>query len=418
MVRAISVALGCLLTLWTIGLASADPPTITSTGWEFLQIEKSIVERENRVKGLIGEILPKINSTIDSLKSNGALSSTVTALQNLRSLINALSTVSTYGVSNSTISCDDVAVKISNIRFDIARCYKTNAEVVVNATLLFIRVNNLNAALVVNYLSMTDDQRQSVQSIITSSNILLNEYNQYSVTLIAATYKYSQIHLQFVNVKNTFCSCSTQLSKSSTTALATVDDSLQNIQASVDGRETKIRNISVDTISKIKTINPDLKRNSALIMLTTTLDTISTLLTGYQILTTTSVINATLTCDDASMKVALIQYKAELYFETSIEAQKNATFVLTQLNSLNAYYAANLQTLTDSQKQSIQAVITSLSNLTEEFRQYIMALTTAIVRLLSILNDARSAKDSGCNCSQSSSETTTTQKQQQPNRRY
>lgn len=386
-------------------LNSASCQSVSSTEWEFQQILNSLIDRENRVKDLIGVILPKINSSYADLSPNGALVLTVAALKSLKETLSNLNTVSSYGQNMTTFTCNEVALRISSIGYDIQSCYQIKFQVDTNATIIFIQVNNLNAAYMANFYYLNDTQRQSLQSIITSLQLLIDEYNQYSLTLLMAIYKYVRLYIELIFCKRTYCSCPVQLSTNASNSLSIVDTNIKNIQASVDVFEEFIRNVSNDTKNKIAAINPDLKKNSMFILLTTSLDTIATLLNGYLLLTTTNIINSTLTCDDAALTVAFLEYKMELYFQAGIEAQKNATFVLYQLNSLNAYYAANLFYLTESQKQSLQLVMSSMNSLVEEFGQYIMTLIVAWVKLLANLIEAKIARFGSCNCTENTNGT-------------
>lgn len=399
---------GSLVVLLLLSVDLSTGQTMSSTDWEFQQVLNSMIERENRVIALITKILPQLNATITDLKANGALTLTVNALISVRDFIMALSTTTNYAGWNTTVSCTDMALIIGNINYDIQKAWKIKIDVDVNGTLLFVQIANLNVAFVTNYLYMTDAQRQSVQSVVTQLTLLFDEYNTYDLTLAAAIYKYVRLYIELLFCKKTFCSCPVALSANSTAALATVDSGIKDIIATVDPHEVNIRNMSTDIIAKIAAINPNLKLNSLFIFITTTLDTISTLMKGYQLLTTNAIINASVTCDDAAMKVAFIEYQLELYWQNNIEAAKNATFVLYQLNALNTFYLANYYSLTDAQRQGIQGVITAMTNLAVEFGQYILSVVVAWVRLFILLLDSKFARGASCNCTMISNVTTTT----------
>lgn len=393
-----SVSLECVL---------SQTPTISSTDWEFQQIIDSLVDRENRVKSLNAKIQPSINATIADLKSNVAFKLTVAALQSVQTLLANLLTVSSYGTNETASTCDDVALRIQRIVYDIQKCLKIKFEVDTNATLLLIQWSNLNGAYVANYFFMTDAQKISVQSILTSLFLLVDEYNQNSLTHLVAIYKYSQLYIELIFCKKTYCTCPTQLSANSTSALTTTDNNVKQIQTTLDTSENNIKNISADIISKVAVINPDLKKNSLFLLITTTLDAIVILSNGYLKLTTAiGTVNSSLTCDDAAMKVAFIEYKTVLYFQTSIEAAKNASFVLFQLNNLNAYCSANTLQLSSAQKQAIESIVTSLNNLVEEYKQYLIKLGLAYLKSLQLLLNAKQARMLSCNCSDITNSTT------------
>lgn len=385
---------------------SAQTATISSTDWEFQQIVNSLVERENRVKDLNAKLLPKIDAAIKDLQANGALSLTVEALKKVRAYLVDLSTVSSYGAENTTLTCTDLAAKIASIQYDILRCYRIKFEVDVNATLLLVQWGNLNTAFVANYLFMTDNQRRDVQSILTSLYLLVDEYNQYGLTLLMAAYKYARLYIELVFCKKTYCSCPVALSANSTTALATVDKSIVEIQTTIDKFEADIRALALNITNQIAAVNPSLKTNSLFVLLTSTLDSITTLMSGYLKLTTNDIINATITCDDAAMKVAFIEYKIELYYQTELEAAKNATFVLFHLNNLVAYYAANTFYFSEAQKQSLQSIIATMTSLVDKFGQYILNLCISISKLLLMYCEAKFARMASCNCTEITNGTT------------
>jgi hypothetical protein len=278
--------------------------------------------------------------------------------------------VSSYGFGNIALTCDEIVAKIMNFTYDNQRCLRIKIANDVNSTLLYVDVGSLNVAYVANYFNLNDVQRRNVQVLVTSLMVLVNEYNQHSVTLVMAIYKHTRLYIDLLFFKKSFCNCPVQLSSSASSALAAVDNNLQQIQTNVDTRETSIRSKATDVITKVTAINPGLKQTSAFIFITTAMDSIETLVKGYQQLTTTDVINSTSTCDDAARKIALLQYKYELYFQMNVEVSRNKSFVLYYLNSLNVYYFVSYYQLSESQKTGVKEVITSMNGLVNEFTHY------------------------------------------------
>jgi hypothetical protein len=390
-----------ILVLFTVlcsRLVISQTSTISSTEWEYRQIDKSLVERENRIKALISEIQPKVDSNLAELSSHTKLSLLVNALNKLKDRLSDYSTVSSYGAENITLTCDEIVAKIMNFIYDSQKCLRTKFANDVNSTLLYVDVGSLNVAYVSNYFNLNDAQRQNIQSLVTSLIILVNEYNQHSVTLVMAIYKHSRLYIELLFCKKSFCNCPVQLSSESSTAFAKVDNNLKQIQDNVDVRETSIRTRSTDVLTKVVTINPDLKKTASNIHITTILDSITTLVKGYQLLTTNEAINATLNCNDAGMIIAFLEYKFELYFQMNVEAARNTTFILYYLNCLNAYYAANYYQLTDVQRTDIEKVTTSMNVLVQEFTQLILTFTISMVKLLLELYNAKMASHGSCRC--------------------
>jgi hypothetical protein len=379
--------------------------SISSTEWEYQQIRASLVERENRVKALITEVLTKIDAITQDLSTNTKLTALLTTnLAKLKTRLTNFGTVSSYRDVNETLDCNELVQKISNFTYDNQKCVKTKVDNDVNCTWLLVDIGNLNIAFVSNFFNYKNDtQKQSVQSLITSSMILVNEFVQYSVTLAMAIYKYTRLYIDIVVYKKNYCNCPTQLFVNTTATFVTIDSNLKQLQINIDTRETNIKKKSIDVINNITAINSDLKKSSSFVSVTTTLDSILTLVKGFQVLTTTDAVNLTATCDDAAKKVAFIQYKFELYFQINVEAARNSTSVLKDLTLLNVYTAASSQQLSSAQKTSIKSVQSSVTSLIDDFTQYILTLSTSLVKFNLELINAKTARSGSCSCKETSS---------------
>lgn len=372
--------------------------SISSVDWEFQQVWNSVVDRENRIRSALGDLQQKLNNTIDSFQSTGSLTALVTALKNMRNLTIDLITINNYGTYQPTSSCNDVSGRIGTIFLDINMCAQVNIKNAVNASSLMVQYNIVYATYVTNYYLLSDIQKQSVQTVLTAWTIVNDEYNQYALTLVMAVYKYNVIYVELVTLRTNFCSCPSQLSASAASSLATVDSSLTQLQSSVDESEGRVRNVTIDALAKANVASSDVKTNGYFTDLTNTVNTIATLLKGYLTLTTSDMINSTSTCDDAASKIAFIKYKWQKYYQSQLEAGKNTTFILVQYNTLNALYTINLASFSDSQKKNVQLVIDALSTLSDSFRQYILSLITAQVKLLQLQFDANQARSVSCSC--------------------
>jgi hypothetical protein len=401
-----SLVLLAAFALISLQTVCSQTSTISSTEWAYQQIGNSLVDRENRIKALIAEIQPKVDSYITEFASNALLNRVSTALNKLKTRLTDYNTVSSYGSMNATLGCNEVVAKISNFKFDLAKCATIKYANDVNATLLYVDAVSLNVAYVANYFSLTDAQRQNIQSLVTSLTVLVNEYNQHSVTLVMAVYKYTQLYIEQLSNKKAYCSCPTTLSSAAASALATVDSNLKQIQTNVDTRETSIRTKATDLVNKIAAINPDLKQTAAYIFITTTLDSITTLVKGYQQLTTTCAINSTVNCDDASSKIALLQYKFDLYFQMNAEAARNTSFVLYYHNNLYAYYARSYYQLSDTQRTGITDVIAAMKSLVDEYVQLILTFSVSLNKLKVELMNAKTARAGSCSCTDTAGGTT------------
>lgn len=388
-------------------LVNAQSSAMSSTDWESQKILKSMMDHENRVRSLVNQIQIKINASIDNMKTNNNLALIVATLQNVRTFLTDLSTVDNYPATNVSTTCDDVALKIASIPYDILNCYRINFQVIVNATVLLVQYNNLHGAYYTSYVWMTDSQRRNVQSILTSLFILVDEYNQYSFTLIAATFKYSLLSIELTFCKRNYCSCPSQLSGNSSAIFRVIDGSIVQIQINIEVIENVIRNISSNIIEQINAINAVIQNTSYFLPIVLNLDSIATLLNGYLNLTTADVVNTTVTCDDAAMKVAYIEYKIGQYCQTKLEAETNMTFVLFQLNILLINYAVSQPKLSDTLKRSISSLINSIMMLVDQYTQYILGLCSSEMKLILMLCEAKLARFTNCNCTQRVNASTT-----------
>lgn len=387
-------------------LVSAQASVLASVDVQFQQILNSLIDRENRVKSLNSIIQAKVNASILGLKSNTAFAPTVTALQNVNMYLGKIITVNSYGGLNITLACDSIALKIASIPFDIQRYSKIDYDAKVNNSLLYVQYATLYGAYWSNNIEMSNAQKLAIESILTSMFVLVDEYNQYSLTIAMAVYNNVRLYVDLLNSKQTSCSCPSLLSSAAIASFSTIDKTIGTIQSSTIGIEASIRNYSAIIISQIAGINPVLKKNSSYLSLTTTLDSISTLLNGYLLLTTKDIINSTSTCDDAASKLAYIEFKMNFYFQAHIEAAVNTTLVIVQLNNLNVYYYASVSVLSGSQVQSLKEIIAAVTSLADTYRQYILSLYMSFVNYIQPSIDAKQARLESCNCSQISSPTT------------
>lgn len=374
---------------------------ISSTDWEFQQTLKSLVDRENRIKGLIATLQPKIAATVVSFKTNNALFLVVGALQAVFDNIASLATVASYDTSTSMVTCDDIALRASSVYYDVQRCVLVQIGAKFNSTGLFIQYGLLNAAHTANYLFMNDQQKSDSQDILTRVQLLCNEYDQYGTTLDFAIKTYARLYIQLAWCKKTYCSCPADLAPKGVAIVTGVDATVQKLQTFLDSMENNIKVASKSVIDQIAAINPSLRTNFWLSSaLTSTLDTVSTLCSGYlQLTTAINPINLTTTCDGAAYRVAFIKYKMELYYRQKLESENNGSFVAHQLLSTIILINGNSQQLTPAQKTAVDNIAFATFNVLEMYRQYIIGLCVSILQMFQPLSDAKLARSSSCNCS-------------------
>lgn len=369
--------------------------SISSTQYNLQKIVNDLVNHENRLKSAIAAASVKVDAAISDSK---AFSDLLNALKSVKTFLGNVGTINDYGKANITLSCGNIGVISASTRFYIQNCYDINYKAAYNATSLMVQYGNLNNAFLQSEASLTDSQHQKVQAVLTAMFVINDEYNQYEVALVTAIYQYTTITTALTYCKNTICSCPSKLSTTASQTLATVDSTITSVQQSVNTWELQIGNVSRATIAIIASVNPGFKAKSDFVKISTTLDTISTFLSGYLNLNSFDAINQTRNCDDAALKIALIQYKLVQYFKTNIEAATNASFMLAEFGILNSNVNEKSSSLSDSQKKNIQSVVASINTLLEDFRQYSLSMISGWVRLYQILFQAQTANDGSCAC--------------------
>jgi hypothetical protein len=392
LVRLLSLLLACYQ-------SSAQSSSISSIQQEYGQIETTLIERENRVKALVNENLPKVDAVLTELSTKTNIKLTIDALTKLKRILTDYATVSSYYANSTTLTCNEVVMKISDFLFDYQRVFKIKFNNDVNATWLLVEIGNLRVGYVANYFNLDDAQRQKIQGLTTSLTILYNEYIQYSVALALAMYKHARLYLELIIYKKNACNCPTQLSANSSATFTKIDANLKEIQTNVETKEANIRTTSPEVVAKVDAIISNIKLYPDFSEIAVALDALRSFSLGYYQVTTFDVVNATTNCDDAAKKLAYMQYKFELYVQMYVEAARNATFVLGQLNLLKVHYWAKTTKLTAAQKTGIEGVISSSEKLVENFRNYLLSLATSGSKLLVEIYYARLARSRSCDCS-------------------
>jgi hypothetical protein len=214
-----------------------------------------------------------------------------------------------------------------------------------------------------------------------------------------AMYKHARLYIELIIYKKNACNCPTQLSANSSASFTKIDANLKEIQTSVESKEANIRTTSPEVVNKVTAIINDIKLYPDFSDIAVALDNLRSFSLGYFKLTTYDVVNATTNCDDAAKKLAYMQYKFELYVQMYVEAARNATFVLGQLNLLKVNYWAKTTKLTAVQKTGIEGVITSSEKLVENFTSYLLSLATSASKLLIEISKAKLVRSKSCDCS-------------------
>lgn len=401
-------------TLVIIVLVSFDKSlaqtSISATDWKLQQILQGQVDHENRVKAAISIVQPKIQAAIADLQPNAAFADLVAALQSANSFLTSATTVNDYTQGNAALTCTNLPLVVTATQFSVQQCYSIIVTVNYNATQVLILYNNINVAYLAKTDLLSDSRTQAIQSILTSLYVVYDEYYQYGLALNTAAVQYNLAYAQLLYCKRYLCDCPSSMPSTTAATFALVDNYVALYQSSVVDWESQIQSSSAATLKMIQDFVPSISSTSDLNYITTSLQSLATLINGYVAITTNQTVRTTTNCDDANFQVVFIQNKMSQYYTNNIEAQRNATFVLYYLGLLNTYYYAKYYVLNDSQKSTIQGIVTSVNGLLSNFRQYVLALVIAWTNLSIQLVNAQIAIQA-CVCTPGTGttpETTTT----------
>lgn len=368
---------------------------MASVDTQLQNIEDELKRREMILRDTIEQLQAKIETAIASTSTSTNVRNELTKLKNL---LMDFVTLANYPTRNNSLSCDNVSVKSSKVIFSIQGCVRTNVDVVTNNTKVAVGLGGLNVHFLVNYWLLTGEQQQNVKAVITSLYIVIDNYNQYSVALAGAIYNYRLVYNDLLYVKTLSCACPNQLSADAVMTFTKVDNTLKQIQKTIEDRELIIRTLALNNSDLIVTFSADIKANAILSSVLLSLDTIKFIMKGFMKISTAETVNTTTTCDEAALKLAFIEHKMFVYNHAITEAYINASTSLTQSAYLTSYQSRFASNLTPKQKENLEAVKGYLSSLIEAFRQNIYTLTTSVGKLAQLYLETRAARWSSCSC--------------------
>lgn len=396
-----------LIVLASIRMSLAQT-SISATDWKLQQILQDQVNHENRVKTAIGLVQPKIQAAITDLQPNAALADLVTALQNANTFLTSAATVNDYTQGNAALTCTNLPLVITATQFSASQCYTIITKVNYNATQVLTFYNQINVAYLASSNLLSDARKQAITSILTSLYVVYDEYYQYGIDLVTASTQYNLVYAQLLYCKNYLCNCPSSMPSTTAASFALIDNYVALYQSSVVNWESQIQSSSAATLSMIQNFVPSISSNSDLNYITTSLQSLATLISGYVTLSTNETVRTTTNCDDANFQIVFIQHKLSQYYTNNIEAQRNATFVLYYLGLLNAYYYAKYYVLNNSQQSTIQGIVTSVNEVLSDFRQYVLALVIAWTNLnIQLVNAQLAIPDCVCTPGTGTTPTTT-----------
>jgi hypothetical protein len=95
-----------------------------------------------------------------------------------------------------------------------------------------------------------------------------------------------------------------------------------------------------------------------------------------------------LNCDGVTLKIGFIEYRIELYYQTSYESVKNLSYNFHHQSVLNAMILEHDKQLNTAQKHNIKSVVALMEDITEGFRLYITDIGTTFVKHVQFLHQA------------------------------
>jgi hypothetical protein len=392
-----------LLILATVHQGMFQKGALNSADWSLKSIGKTLAEKEERMKNSIEQAEPALDTTLNALAKKGVKStSNVTKeLMDTKKFLGDLKTVSNFDKKNTTMtSCNDVALKISVVVYDINKAQKIQLDLELNSTQLQRRMSKINRAFVENYFDKYDYESLNVDSVIGQLEDLNSKMSEYSTTIYDQTQKYVEVNVELIYFKKNNCQCPTQTEVRQKLSMDGIDRKIRTYQNTIEIREAKLRNSSTDCARKIGNLTLEVKKEPSLIFLSSTLDSISDFFNSMKSISTALTVKPTVNCDDAASTIALISFRIDSYYQIGIDAQNNASFVLYNLGNLNVFYSQSLKTLKPGVRNNMRDLLETINSFVEELRQYVLGVSTSIVKFVQLLDEAESARLASCNCTQ------------------
>lgn len=385
---------------------SRSQQTLSSVEWDLKKNREDLKDREYQILDFIGIVLPEIEYQTE----NAAFPATVTtSLTKVSDLLRKFATQSNYPDETVALTCNGITIDMKNINtIYIPRTTKTKSQVDVNNTNLLAQTNSFTSTYLASYNSLTLEQKHVVNGLRTWLMMLVDSYQHYSLSLASSITKYSRSYIHLDRIRKTFCSCPSAMSTSSSAHMKEIDKQLKRIETTIGNVESRIRKTSEELPVKIGDSLSTIYNNEKLLKIYDHLSAALQLSNRFVKTSNIDNVNSTENCEDASIKVAFIQYKIDKYFYTSIEARKNLTNFLIQVNSLNFQFKVLRSSLTSDEFSSLKSVISSSFVLVHEFVQYILAKLVSWQQLSRHLDRATKARTDGCSCSGKGAATSTT----------
>jgi hypothetical protein len=383
-----------------VKLVFAQNPTINSTFLKLANVDENVIKSEKNIKNDAMKIDSNLFSVVKQFKSNPVLSDVTAELESLRGFLRNIASVSNFEYTNSSVkTCNEIVLKTSNLKYEIQKCSKIQYEVEMNSTLLQRRMSKINQVFVMNYFDEYD-YKSKIDEVTRTLLNLIGQYYQYSMSLFAAIRSYTQLTMDLIYLKTTFCECPKSPPENLKSTMVEVDNSLKTIQMQITQREASLRNISAKNSAIVKEFHAVMKKNSMFVAMTGILDSIIGFLSEFEKISTTNFINPTSSCDNVVGKVALIENKIDVCNRNVLQIDRNATSLFTSMFELNKEFSKNIKLLQNTERKKIQEILNNASSIGEEVRQYILILTVSLMKFVGQLDKAETLRNENCKCLQ------------------
>lgn len=348
---------------------------MSSIDWQFKKTYQTLKSYENRVKSNANSVLNSVNKLIVDVQSDPNVSFTYQTLSAISRLLINIASLNEYQDTWPGRTCN-MTNQIGYIGIDNERLGRIKATIDVDASLVNTYAAVLNSAIYTNYYQLNISKRFRGISIKNHMNILtLNLWN-YGIMLSSSINYINILYSKWsAATANTCSNCPvTNNFGSSSQALAIIDDTVQNLESSLAGREVTISQMSLNTMNLIKSVLNVTRNVESLFDLTSNLDSCLILVEGFKDMTTNDLWNETSNCADIAWRSSVIEYKKLQYTVMNIEAQYNLSLLTSSSAVTNSYFLATSSILTLNQSSTISTIISNMQYISDTYQKYIVDL--------------------------------------------
>lgn len=380
-------------------VSGALPPSTSSIDWQYKQIEVKIRDYEKRLVSALLRVQAQLNSSLAIFQPDKKFADITTALTTASTTVGKLATVSCYTDNITSVTCENMGQKMASLTVDITRFSKIITDLATNNSQTVVQSVNIQGAAAIGYYQCNTTLRLVLKNCSLSLDQMSPVYNDYIAYLTNAIGQYNKLYALMLTTQSTYCTnCVTSFSSSTSASLAKIDDSIDQIQLALSDIETNIRTYSSSVVKRVNMISPAMGKTYSLYNLAVYLDSVASIVSQFTQLDSMDLLNETANCNDNNWKIAVLNYKASIYFQMSIETLTNSTNVLVTRTMIVAFMPLDKNVLTDAQYTNITAILTDLESLSENYRQYYASLLVAMQKMTSLESDLKTIQGSACTC--------------------